>query len=195
MDEPPTGRSARSRAAILQAALDLCRESSYAAVTMEAIATRARVGKPTVYRWWPSKAAVVLDALIDHVGEPYLALPDSGDFRHDLRGWLRNLADLLSDERTAPVLAGIVGTAQHDPVLATALNERIHLPIRARNQARILQAQAQGELPDVDGDLLEDLLIAPLWFRLLLTATPPTPQFADMILDVVLKIGPSQPAD
>ncbi|MQA95606.1 MAG: TetR family transcriptional regulator [Streptosporangiales bacterium] len=81
-------RTARSREAIFQAAMELCAERSYAAVTMEAIATRARVGKPTLYRWWPSKGVLFLEALTERFGEPYFVIGDTGDLPADLRSWL-----------------------------------------------------------------------------------------------------------
>jgi AcrR family transcriptional regulator len=88
----PARRSERSRRAILTAALDLVEESGYAKLSIEGIAARAGVGKQTIYRWWPSKGAVLLDALLalseDQEGE-VLSLPDTGDLAADLKLVLR----------------------------------------------------------------------------------------------------------
>ena len=182
--EPPTERVARSRAAILRAAFDLCVEQTYAGVTMEAIATRARVGKPTLYRWWPSKAALVLDALMVELGDTY-ALPDSGDLRADLRVLVGKVAAAAADPRLGPILSGVIGAAQHDPDVRTevqALNDEL----RAYNQRRIVAEQQSGVFSAVDPDVLEDLLVAPIWYRLLLTGAPITQEYATAIADALL---------
>ena len=83
--------SRRSRVAILDAALALCREQGYANVTIEAIAARAGVGKQTIYRWWPSKGAVVLDAF-GRVSAAANPLRDTGDIVADMRAFVTKLA-------------------------------------------------------------------------------------------------------
>ena len=192
MPEATTRRGPRSKAVILQAALDLCRERTYAHVTMEGIAARAGVGKPTLYRWWPSKGAVVLDALYEQVVTRWLARPYSGDATQDLHNWIRRLAGMFADPRTGPMLAGLVGAAQHDAALAAALRERIYLPTRLRNQECIRAAQAAGALPAIDPEMLEDLLISPLWFRLMVSREPLTPEYAAAVVEAVLRSAPEE---
>lgn len=102
---PDAGRrSERSRRAILDAALALLGEAGYNKLTIEAIAARAGVGKQTIYRWWPSKAAVLLDASLALAGEPdaeggWAGLPDTGDLAADLKLVLRARVDEFNDER------------------------------------------------------------------------------------------------
>ncbi|MBB5926788.1 TetR/AcrR family transcriptional regulator [Streptomyces echinatus] len=188
-----TDRGPRSRDAILQAASDLCREQGYAAVTMEAIATRARVGKPTLYRWWPSKGAVFLDVVLDKLVEPAIELPDTGDMVRDLRTWIRGFADLFTDPHARQLLVGLLGAAQTDTELATVLREKVQRPLQAGNRQRIIAAQDAGELPAMDPTLLEELLISPPWYRLLVSGEPVTREYADQLVDAVLSVRPQRP--
>src|SRR5215475_5803819 len=92
----PARRSQRARQAILAATTDLIGEVGYAKLAVEAIATRAGVGKQTIYRWWPDKGAVVLDAYLALVGaDQGLSFPDSGDLGTDLRRILGSTVDSL----------------------------------------------------------------------------------------------------
>ncbi|MGW5363200.1 TetR/AcrR family transcriptional regulator [Actinopolymorpha pittospori] len=191
MTPTPTGRTARSRETILRAALDLCAEQSYGSVTMEAIAARARVGKPTLYRWWPSKGVLYLDVMLAEVSERFLVLPDTGDIAADLRTWIRGFLDLFAEPRLRALCVGVVGTAQHDPELKAMIRKAIHDPVRARNQSRIAAAQAAGQLPAMDPDLIEDMLISPLWYRLLISEAPLTQEYADSVVAAV--VGVSDP--
>ena len=89
----PQRRSERARQAILDAAFRLSAERGYAQVTVEAIAASAGVGKQTIYRWWRSKGAVVLDALLQ-AAEPEIGFPDTGDIRADLEKQITSVAGL-----------------------------------------------------------------------------------------------------
>src|SRR4051812_8481063 len=112
-------RSERSRQAILTAAVELVGEVGYARLTIEAIAARAGVGKQTIYRWWPSKGAVVLDAFVALGGssEP-AALPDTGDLEADLRTVLRATVQELTDPRFELPSRALTAESQSDPALA-----------------------------------------------------------------------------
>jgi AcrR family transcriptional regulator len=186
MDEElaATTRTERSRAAILRAAFDLYAELSYDGVTVERIAARAHVGKPTIYRRWPSKGAVVLDAFIEHTAPPVFR--ETGDPRQDVRAWLGSIAAFLADPVKGPLTAALVGAAQHDPDLAVAWRERMYLPIREVTVARLKAAQSAGLWPEADTEVLGDLLAGPIWFKLLVAGEPPTGDFVDSLLAIVL---------
>ncbi|MFE3443082.1 TetR/AcrR family transcriptional regulator [Nocardia sp. NPDC059180] len=188
MPDAANPRAARSRSAILQAAIELCAEHGFAAVTMEAIATRAAVGKPTVYRWWRSKSAVLLDALLEIWAAPVVPMTDSGeqDVVADLRRWLYGFVDTFNDPTLRPVIVGVLGAAQLDPELKAAIRERVHAPLRAGNQTCLVAAQRAGLLPAIDPELLEDSLVAPLWYRLLVSDEPVDRDYADAVLAAVL---------
>ncbi len=182
----PQRRSARSQAAILKAAYELCQQQGYARLTIEGIAARAGVGKQTIYRWWPSKGAVLLDIFVDQIVARLDAV-GTGRPLDDLRRRVHVTAEVLADETIGPHIAGLVGDAQGDPVLANELQERLVAPARAQHQELIRAAQDRGELrADIDVDLMADAVFAPLWFRLLVTKAELSPKFADDIVDTVL---------
>lgn len=180
-------RSEDSRVATLRAAWELCSERPYASVTIEAIAARAGVGKPTIYRRWPSKGAVVLDAMVEVIG-PDIAYQQTEDDLGDLRTWMHRVAVMLADPLRGGVIRGLVGSAQHDPALMQLWNERIYLPTRTQTVSRIERAQHNGRLSAHDPEILADLLFAPLWFKLLLAGGTPTVEHADAILAAACRI-------
>jgi AcrR family transcriptional regulator len=180
------GRSELARLAVLAAADDLLVERGFAGLTMEGIAARAGVAKQTIYRWWPSKTAVLLDAYGEDAAEDLVA-PQSGDLAADLRTHLRNLAEFLTATDAGAVFRALVGQAQHDPELAAALR-RDHLPRqRARDRRPLELAVERGELgPDLDLDLVVDRLVGPLHHRVLVTGEPVPPEFTDALVADVL---------
>lgn len=187
----PDRRSERSRAAILEAALELCRERGFPKTTMEGIASRAGVGKQTIYRWWPSKAAVILEALNEQVGD-VTDFPSSGDVVADLTKQMTRVAKLLSSEEFSPYTQGLIPAAQTDPELAESL---LKIMVEPRVQAcreRLALAQEQGQLRrDVDLDDVVDLLYAPLYYRLLLHTRPVTPKQVPTMLSLAFNgVGP-----
>jgi AcrR family transcriptional regulator len=178
----PHGR-ARSRQTILRASLELCREVGFARTTMDAIARRAGVGKQTVYRWWPSKAAVVMDAVNEEASEA-LGFADTGDVVADLRANMRSVVALLTSDM-AGVFAGLIGAAQTDPALARVLHEVAVEPPMALCRDRLAKARQNGEIrADVDLDAMVELLYSAFYFRLLLRAEPVSDAQADTILDL-----------
>ena len=161
-------RSESAHQAVLRAASELLRERGYAGLTIEAIAARAGVGKQTIYRWWPSKGAVVLDAFRnDLAADPPPA--DDGDAGPDPAAQVRRMAATLTDPTFGPYIAALTCEAQLDPVFAAAFRREIVDPSREGWRAIFARARAAGEIrADVDLDLAIDLLNGPLWYRLLL---------------------------
>lgn len=183
MGPNPERRSERSRRAILQATLELCREVGYDQMTIEAIARRAGVGKQTIYRWWPSKGVVAFDAIEASIGRA-LDFPDTGDVVTDLRKQMTGLAGLLADEAFAAPYAGLISAARSEPDLGRRLLELVGVRVDAA-RARLEQAQAQGQLrADVDVDDVIELLYGPLYYRLLLRTRPVTADQVPRILDL-----------
>lgn len=99
---------------------------------------------------------------------------------------MQKTAELLQHPRYGRMLADLVAAAQHDPALAEGFHEKIYRPSRDGTLERIRQAQKAGELRDIDPDLVADLLFGPLWFRLLLSQKPPTPAYAQQVVDTTL---------
>ncbi|MEV0715075.1 TetR/AcrR family transcriptional regulator [Asanoa sp. NPDC050611] len=174
-------RSERARQAIIEAALDLCREQGLARTTIEEIAKRAGVGKQTIYRWWPSKAAVVEDGVNEMAGTA-TDFPNTGDLLADLRTQMLGVASILASPRFAPYLS-LIGAAQDDPDLASSFLDGLVKPRVGAARERLRAAQEQGQLrADADLDDVVELLYGPIYYRALLRTRPPSADQVDEIL-------------
>ncbi|WP_158895482.1 TetR/AcrR family transcriptional regulator [Amycolatopsis anabasis] len=185
----PARRSQRSRQAILGAAFDLLGEVGYRKLTIEAIAARAGVGKQTIYRWWPSKGAVVFDAFLalSEGAEERVALPDTGDLEADLRLVVRATVAELTDPRFDVPYRVLLTEFQQDPQLTEEFRERLYEPLLAATRDRFRRAQAAGQLAaDLDLDAAFELLWGPIYYRWLLRTGPLTESYADTVTDLTL---------
>ncbi|ASA21772.1 TetR/AcrR family transcriptional regulator [Paenibacillus donghaensis] len=161
-------RNLESQQSILKASYELLFEEGFGAVTVEKIAERAGVSKATIYKWWPNKAAVVMDGFLSDVAER-LPLPDTGSVFQDIVNHATVLVRYLTS-REGKVLAELAGEAQFDPGLAEAYRSRYFQP-RRREAGQLLQrGMDRGELPaKLDIGLSIDLIYGPIFYRLLLT--------------------------
>ncbi|NEA23038.1 TetR/AcrR family transcriptional regulator [Actinomadura bangladeshensis] len=187
----PARRSERSRQAVLAAARELVSELGYAKVSIEAIAARAGVGKQTIYRWWPSKGAVIFDsflALSEGEDEDGVRLPDTGDIEADLKTVMRaTVAEFADPAFEAPVRALNMEIIA-DPALAEAYREKLAGPVDEAKKDRLRSAQRAGQLAaDADLDLVLEVLYAPLYRRWLHRSGPLTPQYADALVETTLR--------
>ncbi|WP_435132797.1 TetR/AcrR family transcriptional regulator [Actinacidiphila sp. bgisy144] len=166
---PGRPRSEAARQAILGAAIDELRERGYGALTVEGIAARAGVGKQTIYRWWSSKADVVLTALLD-LSQTTVAVPDEGTLSDDLTAFL---AATFRQHGQRPVLVGLMAQALLDPAFATDFRDRFLFGRRAVLRQILERAAVRGEItPETDLELLIDVVYGVLWYRLLLDHAP-----------------------
>ncbi|NLG21855.1 MAG: TetR/AcrR family transcriptional regulator, partial [Actinomycetales bacterium] len=132
---------------IRQAALDLALEVGFNRLSIEAVAARAGVGKHTIYRRWPSKGALFMDAVLS-VNPPALEYPDTGDVEADLRTQVHAAIDLVGRPPFGPLYRALLGEAQHDPAIAAAVNERFIAPQTQRTIARLEAARDQGQIAE-----------------------------------------------
>jgi AcrR family transcriptional regulator len=185
----PTRRNQRSRQAILTATADLLGAVGYTKLTVEAIAAHAGVGKQTIYRWWPDKGALVLDAYLALVGaDQDLTFPDSGDLATDLRQVLGSLVDALADPGFQRRYRALLAAIQDDPTLAAALGERLLKPWLAATTRRLGAAQRAGQVRnDVDLEVAAELLYGPLYYRWLLRTGPITRHYLDAVVPMTLR--------
>ncbi|GAA1761147.1 TetR/AcrR family transcriptional regulator [Nonomuraea bangladeshensis] len=187
----PARRSQRSRQAILTAARELVSEVGFAKLSIEAIAARACVGKQTIYRWWPSKGAVVLDAFLalsEGGPEHDLALPDTGDLEADLKTVMRATVAEFADPAFEGPVRALNLEIINDPALAAQYREKLAGPVDEAKKERLRSAQKAGQLAaGADLDLALELLYAPLYQRWLLRSGPLTPQYADALVDAFVK--------
>ncbi|MGV9822517.1 TetR/AcrR family transcriptional regulator [Nocardia xishanensis] len=184
-------RSERSRQAILAATRALISEVGYAKVSIEAIAARAGVGKQTIYRWWPSKGAVIFDsflALGEDADGQGIVLPDTGDIEADLKLVLRaTVAEFADPDFERPIRA-LQTEIVNDPDLAAQYRERLAGPMDDAKKARLRSAQRAGQLAaDADLDLVLEVLYGPLLQRWLHRTGPLTPEYADSLVDLTLR--------
>jgi AcrR family transcriptional regulator len=186
----PTRRSDRARNAILAATVELIAEVGYRKLSIEAIAARAGVGKQTIYRWWPSKGAVVLDGLLAAANDDPddLALPDTGDVATDLRGVVRAIVAELADPQLSGTTRALMIEIQENVELADAVVERMLGPQMQAIADRLRSAQHAGQLrADLDLPVAVELLIGPLYHRWLLRTAPLTEAYADTVTDLALR--------
>lgn len=182
-------RRETTEAAILNAASALLGERGYGPMTVDEVAARAGVGKQTLYRRWPSKAAVVLDALTRQTARE-VATPDSGSLREDVRTLLRNAFAVLRMGR-AQVVASLMAEAQHDEAFAAAFRDTFVAPRRAVLAELLHRGILRGELgADTDVGFMVDLVYGPMWYRLLNRHAPLDDAFADRLSDAVLPASP-----
>ncbi|WP_037855708.1 TetR/AcrR family transcriptional regulator [Streptomyces sp. NRRL S-340] len=191
-------RSEKSRRAIYDAALALVAEVGYPRTTVEGIAARAGVGKQTIYRWWPSKADVLLEAFLDlseqgarvsgeKLGETRGGIPDTGDLAADLKAVLRATVDGLLDPKfEAPSRAlaaeGLVNEPLARELVARLLEPQLQLYVR-----RLRSAQAAGAVrPDVDPRIALELFVSPLAQRWLQHTGPLSYAYTDTLVDYAL---------
>ena len=183
---------------ILRAARELVCDLGPRAVSIDAIADAAGVGKQTIYRWWPSRSAVVMDALIEMTDPEPADPPDS--VRERIRLQMRRVARMFAS-RQGRLIREIVADAQGDADLAEAAGVehlgrlRFLAHRRARGAATIARGISTGELrPDLDIEDALDVLYGPLWFRLLVGHRPTGPAAVDRLLDLVWPglVGPRE---
>ena len=189
--EPPRERGRRrsehSHRAIVAATQTLLVEVGYRELTIEGVAARAGVGKQTIYRWWPSRAALALEAYLagsDAVVQPRL---DGAPIQDDVRELLDWLVAVLVEPIGGRVVAGLIADLQHDPDLA----ERFHrdvVPARRRAMLEALaRARQRGELrADADLELAIDALHGAIIYRLLLSGEPLDAGFTERLAQHVL---------
>jgi len=174
---PRTGgriRSEEARSEILDAASELLEECGYRGVTMEGVAKRSGAAKSTVYRWWKSKAQLVMEAFTHTVAER-MPQPDTGRVRDDLIAFTTQLYDVVNHPLRVRALRGLMAEAQLDPDFEEPF--RTWVGSRRGVVAAILtRGKDRGELrPDLDLDYAVDLLFGPFWYRLLVGHAPLDP--------------------
>lgn len=163
---------ARSRSAILTAAVELLAEEGFGGVSVEAVAARSGAAKTTIYRHWPSRAALLADAFEDEGCCGAMAPSDTGDLRGDLRIILAGLAAGLASSPWCAALPSLVDAAGRHPELAE-VHSRFVSRRRAPLVAALRRGIARGDLPpDTEVDDAVAALVGPLFYRRLIARQP-----------------------
>jgi AcrR family transcriptional regulator len=179
-------RSEKARHAILEAAAELLLLHGLGAMSMDAVAEAAGVSKATIYRWWPSKEMLALDALLDWAA---VRAPtrDTGSLRGDLLALVRPWVREIRRQPFGRVIAALVTEAQSDPQFAEAYRTHFVEPRREAMRAAFARAAERGEVPaKLDVEVAVDLIYGPLYHRLLHGHAPLTGRFAEDVVDMAL---------
>lgn len=178
-------RNPASQEAILDAAEAILNEEGIAGFSIEAVARRARAGKPTIYRWWPNRTALMLDVYKRFKNAR--AFPDKGTLRADLVAFLENqLLGFWKDSLSGTVYRAVIAEAQHDPDAAAALfayqTERKQTAMQM-----IDRAKARGEVAqDINGELIIDMIVSFAWHQLLIGRVAEAMDAIDGVVDGIL---------
>src|SRR5580704_9581201 len=143
---PGRPRSEHARVAILRSTLKLLGENGFSDLTIEAVAARANVGKATVYRWWPDKAALITDAFASSAGRK-LNFPDTGSVFTDMNQQMRQVVKIFRSPR-GRILSAILAAGQSDGGVIAAFRERFMRPRRQEAYATLRRGMQRGELRD-----------------------------------------------
>jgi AcrR family transcriptional regulator len=187
-------RSEKSRRAIHDAALALVAEVGYPRTTIEGIAARAGVGKQTIYRWWSSKADVLMEAFFDlgtqvaqDAGQEPYTIPDTGDLAADLKAVLRATVDELKDPRFEAPSRALAAEGLVDEELGRRFVAKLLEPSLQLYVDRLRAAQDAGQVrPEVDPRIALELFVSPLAQRWLQHTGPISYEYTDTLVDYAL---------
>ncbi len=175
------------RKRILSSAAQLLEDRCFEDITVDAIAEHSGAGKATIYRWWPNKAAVLIEAFRERIAEE-LPFRDTGNFRQDIRQLLQDFSEIIYWGRRTKVFRSFIAGAQADPEIAKAFRETWIRPLRAEAKKFFERAIAAGiATADLDPDLAVELVFSPLYYRLLTGWGEITPEYLDQLVDTVLR--------
>jgi len=186
-DPAPRGRprSERARRAVLKAASDLFEKGGYSEATIEAISARSHVAKTTIYRWWPHRAALMVELLL-RVADEVAPQPRGPDPVRALRTELSMVA-AVADSLAGRLMRSLIGESQRDPEVREALLVGLYGPRRRASADVIRQAQAMGVFrKDVDPGVATDLLFGPTFYRGFVRQEPVPPSFVKQVFDLAL---------
>ncbi len=180
-------RSEKAHEAILGSAAELLLARGLGAVSMDAVAERAGVSKATIYRWWPTKETLALDALYHEWAVGSEAVPNTGSLRGDLLALLRPWARRVSSRPYGRVIGALITEARTDPAFADEYLSRLVQPRRDQARAIFKRAIERGEIAtEVDVEVALDLLYGALYHRLLHGHAPLNDRFVKHVVEMVL---------
>ena len=179
-------RKTRVRTAVLTAAADVLRADGYAGLTMERVAADSGVAKTTLYRTWPTKAALCMDLYLD-VAARELHDPDTGDVARDLKAIAETVISLQKRTVAGPAFIGLIAEAQISPDTRSAFLAEFAEKRREITRVVLRRAIARGEIQrETDIDLVIDIIGGATMFRLLQGHAPLTKRFSDALVEMVL---------
>ncbi|MGA8617399.1 MAG: TetR/AcrR family transcriptional regulator [Candidatus Sulfotelmatobacter sp.] len=182
---PPSERAA-SHTVIMDAVYSLLQKKSVRDLTMEEVAKRAKVGKPTLYKWWPTKATLVLAMLCERMA-PNLEKPSDLTAEESLRFRVRSLIDAFKGP-FGKVVAGLISESQSEPGILQQFIERWVGPRRTATIADLQRGKNAGELrSEAEPEVLNDAIFGAIYYRLLLRSGPLTRRFGEDLVEQVIR--------
>src|SRR6201984_3391925 len=182
----PPSEMAASHAAIMEAVYALLQKKSVRDLTMEEVAKRAKVGKPTLYKWWPTKATLVLAMLSERMAR-HLEKPTVLTAEESLRFRVRSLIDAFKGP-FGKTVAGLIAEGQGDPAIRQAFFDQWVRHRRAATIADLERGKNAGELrSDTEPDLLNDAIFGAIYYRFLLGSGPFTRRFGEGLVEKVIR--------
>lgn len=182
----PPSKTATSHDAIMDAVYALLQEKTVRDLTMEEVAKAAGVGKPTLYRWWPTKATLVLAMLCERMA---LDLDKSTDMgaEESLLFRVRRLIDAFNGP-FGKIVAGVIAEGQCEPAVIREFLDRWINPRRNSALADLNRGKSSGELrPDADPELINDAIFGAIYYRLLLQSGPLTRRFGEKLVEQIIR--------
>ena len=169
---------------ILDATLEVLADVGYDRLTMDAVATRAKASKATLYRRWNGKVSLVIDALLSVKGTP--ALPDTGTLRGDLIASFCGMGG-LTDEKSVATFASVITAIHRDQEFAAAFRREVVGPKSALSRAIFERARDRGELcPGVDIDLFAPALAGIVLHRMYVMGELPDEELITRVIDQII---------
>ena len=182
----PPSEMAASHAAIIDVVYVLLQEKSVRDLTMEEVAKRAKVGKPTLYKWWPTKATLVLAMLCERMA-PNLEKPTGLSAEESLRFRVRRLIDALNGP-FGKIVAGLIAEGQSEPAVLQEFFDRWVSPRRNATIADLQRGKNAGELrSETEPELLNDAIFGAIYYRMLLHSGPLTRRFGEELVEQVIR--------
>ena len=179
-------RSERAHQAILTAARQLLIEKGFAEMRLEHVAARAGVGKATIYRRWPSKEALAQE-LLSELAAPHIAVAESGNTREEMLAAVTNPMRAVTETDFGPVIKAMLAQIASNPVIGDPFRATVVAARRAEVARVIQRGIARGDLrPDTDAALATELLVGPVYFRLMFGGVLDL-DFAERVVDSVMR--------
>ena len=183
----PERRSRRSHEAVLEAAETLLAESGYASITIDQIAERAGVSKATIYRWWPTKAAIFMELYAKLGSRVHQPPADTGSLGGDLREQVRSAFRLFRETVAGLALAGFVAEGQSNPQTARMLRDNFAMQRRQLNVTLLERGVRRGELaPKLSLEVASEVITGAVYYALLIGQATFSDERADEIVRVIL---------
>lgn len=180
----PGGRTARTRAAVIQAVIDELAEHGYASTTVERVAARAGIAKTTIYRRWRSLDGLLTDVMTERA-EQHIPVPDEGDLGSDLHALARSVVTSVRPPAVRAAFAGVVAAAVQDPAVRKVLARFLAARVAAMTVI-IDRAARRGELPPgTDAAGVIQTVTALIYYRLFIAGEPATQDVADGVAAAV----------